>query len=100
MSDAEFAKLRAELAMYQEVWTKSIEAQHLQAKALEELANSICDLREDLKQRPSALDKFLDWTKTWPGRVFIVAIVLIALTSFGVNLGEVAKLGGLLIGGG
>ena len=99
MSDAEFAKIRAELVMYQEVWTKSIEAQHLQAKAMEELAGSICDLRDDLKARPQPIDKFFDWTKTsWSGRIFIGAMVLIALTSFKINLSEVAKLIGAIGG--
>lgn len=99
MEDNGNAKLQADLEMYRQIWTEQVETLVYVTKSIEDLTDTIRDLQVQLQAQPTSFDKFYRWTETWPGRVFVISFAIIALTSFGINISEVADAFKIFIGG-
>ena len=104
MNDAEaIAKVKAELEIMRELYESSqrnelrmIGATEAHTDCIERLEGTVSGLVSEVRAihatRPTALDKLLTWTQTWPGKVAIGTAALATLTAWGVDLGAVTTL--------
>lgn len=105
------AKARAELEVVRELLESAQRNELRMIGTAEALTDAVSELKRTIdglcahveeihKTKPSTFDKLLSWSQTWPGRIFIVAIAIIALTAFGVDLQAVGVLIRAMVAGG
>lgn len=104
MSDQEaIAKVKAELEIMRELYESSqrnelrmLGATEAHTDCIERMEQTLAGLVDKVKAihaaKPTALDKLLAWTQTWPGKVSIGALALATLTAWGVDLGAVVSI--------